>query len=563
MKILANTVLKSEYLLCFQYFIEELNQHQLEKPKDIMGSVYCGSCFSDCFTLSIWYAPNVPFLDDYHLCLDFLNGFVSSGHSIPVLLEKRNGHFFLTQKLIFLLDYLLFGDIDFRHFVVVNNVVFISVFYVIYRVLRNLKIEKIHFISLLLIGCVPNFYLNNHPSSFLHFSSVLLCLLTFLCLDRRTSSAFVLASFLAILAALSSGGGLLVYFAALPLVWKRFRGSFLLIWCLQFLMLVGLYLVTPDAGSGGDFSGIFRVSYWVVLSGNFFLFFGSFFKPLYGSYHFWSVIIGVGGIVGLMYMFWDKRKILKLHPLLLAGLLLGILLGLSSTIMRSQYGLGATTSDRYRLYQFIFWAFSYLFLVTLYKVKLDRWYVLILAGSILLYGLRMRQSMEEIQFRSIQLVEGMKYYQTFGDVGQLTYRHQDTAGRILSRSKELGIYTEENQVFDLFYSYMETHALSEDTLNIELSTFNRSRNLIHIEGRVHSAINVQDRDRILFFVSSNGMGRYYDTGPIITAEDWLPVKDNGFSVTVEGVTYEERIGVALYRKGSGVMDEQFVDLKSQ
>lgn len=515
------------------------------------------------FTLSIWYAPNVPFLDDYHLCLDFLNGFVSSGHSIPLLLEKRNGHFFLTQKLIFLLDYLLFGDIDFRHFVVVNNVVFISVFYVIYHVLRNLKIEEIHFIPLLLIGCVPNFYLNNHPSSFLHFSSVLLCLLTFLYLNQRTSRAFILASSFAILAALSSGGGLLVYFAAFPLVWTRFTNAHRFLWLLQFFLLVILYFVSPDSGSGGDFSKMLSAEYWVVLSGNFFVFFGSFFKPLYGIYRVWSVIIGVGAVVGLTYMFWEKRKFLNHHPLLLAGLLLGLLLGIASTIMRSQYGLGATTSDRYRLYQFIFWAFSYLFFVSLYKVKLVKWYVWILAGSLLLYGLRMRQSMEEIQFRRIQLVEGMKYYQTFGEVGQLTYRHQDTAGRILSRSKELGTYTEENQVFDLFYSHMETHALSEDTLNIELSTFNKSNNLIHIEGRVHSAINVQGRDRILFFVSSNGMRRYYDTGPIITAEDWLPVKDNGFSVTVEGVTDEERIGVALYRKGSGVMDEQFVDLKSQ
>ena len=515
------------------------------------------------FVLSVWYGPNVPFLDDYHLCLDFLNEFVASGNGVPMLFEKRNGHFFITQKLIFILDFLLFGKVDFRHFVIVNNIVFISIFYSFYCILRHFRIDHIHFIPLLFIGCVPNWYLNNHSSSFLHFSSVLFCLLSFLYLNRKTSRAFVVASFFAILAALSSGGGLLVYFAALPLVWRGFRGSYRFLWFLQFIILAVLYLLASDSGSGGDFSQIFSVGYWVILSGNFFLFFGSFFKPLYGDYHVWSVIIGVGGFLGLTYLFWNKKELLKDQPLLLSGLLMGLLLGIASAIMRSQYGLGATTSDRYRLYQFIFWAFSYLILVSVYEIKLNRWYPWILMGSFLLYGLRMKRSMAEIQFRYIQLLEGMKYYQTFNDVGQLTYRDPSTAGKILERSEELGVYAIMDQKVDLYLDQVDLDNTESVKFTIELRTVRNSNGLMHMEGWVYPEVIFQDRDRILFFVDGKGGRVYYETGPIITADSWLPVKDNSFSVTVEGRSEDERVGVALYRKGKGVIGEEFVDLKSQ
>ncbi len=554
---------KAEYWLLFSILSKESPRITLRSQK-MSWVVFFGVAISlTASVLSVWYGPNVPFLDDYHLCLDFLNEFVASGKELPVLFEKRNGHFFVTQKMIFILDYLLFGKVDFRHFVVINNVVFVSIFYIIYCILRNSRIEKIHFLPLLLIGCVPNFYLNNHSSSFLHFSSILFCLLAFLYLDRKSCRAFILASLFAILAALSSGGGLLVYFAALPLLWIKYERPFLLAWLLQFLILAVLYLTGHDSGSGGDFFKVFGISNWLILSGNFFLFFGSFFKPLYGNYHVWSLIIGMAGIAALTYVFWDKRKFLKHHPLLLSGLLVGLLLGFASTIMRSQYGLGSTTSDRYRLYQFIFWAFLYLLLVSMHRMKLEKCYPWVLIGSFLIYGLRMNRSVAEIHFRSMQLLEGMKYYQTFEDVGQLTYRDLNTAGRILARSKDLNIYSIEAQSFDLFFGKVEPDVSGLGILTAELDIVQRLDNFMHVEGWVYSDLDMQKRDKVLFFVEGNEGRTYYSTGPIITADNWLPVKDNSFSITIEGISGDERMGVTIYRTGIGVVGEQFVDLGSQ
>lgn len=514
---------------------------------------------------SVSLASNIPLLDDYHLCLKFVNDFVSSQLDFPNFMEKRNGHLFITQKVVFLLDYLLFGEVDFRRIIVWNNVFFLAIFYLLCRVLRRSDMDLRFLIPILLIGCVPNFYLNNHSSSFLHFSTVFFSLLTFIYLDKKSAQSFILASLFALLAALSSGGGVLAYIAGLPLIWKRNRKRTLYLWIFQFLVLVVLYIIAPDSGSGADFSKIFSIGYWITVSGNFLLFYGSFFKPLYAHHSIWAPVLGLIGLVGLAIVGWKNRRSIMSHPLILSGILFGILLGLASTAMRSQYGLGSTTSDRYRLYQFIFWTFTYLLITLLYSTRSKTWYPWILCFMILMYGFKMQDSLVEMIHRKMQLTEGAILYRAMGDVGQLTYRDQAQAGSVLNESGSLGVYDMSKVSLDLTIPDFNPQILNVGMLKVSLAEYLWEDEVLHLEGWIYTDVITGDRDRIIFFVDRNGNREYYHTGPIITAGNWLPPRVNSFSVTIDHISRNPdfEMGVGIYRRGVGVVAEEDISVSGQ
>ena len=75
--------------------------------------------------LSLYYSENIPLLDDYNLCLKLIADFAEEDSWLNQVLSVfafKNGHPTVTQNVMFLFEWMLFNSVDFRHFILINNI---------------------------------------------------------------------------------------------------------------------------------------------------------------------------------------------------------------------------------------------------------------------------------------------------------------------------------------------------------------------------------------------------------------------------------------------------------
>src|SRR5258708_39967878 len=68
------------------------------------------------FVILLRNAPNIPIMDDYEVILSFLSNWKQAGFGerMALLFSQSNEHRMLTSRLIYVLYYSLFGNINFR-----------------------------------------------------------------------------------------------------------------------------------------------------------------------------------------------------------------------------------------------------------------------------------------------------------------------------------------------------------------------------------------------------------------------------------------------------------------
>ena len=95
----------------------------------------------------------------------------------------------------------------------------------------------------MLVFAVPIFTLNNWASSFMHIATVSFTLWALCFLRRGGHLDFAIALFFAVLAALSSGSGVLVFFVAIPLVVGQYSKFRLTYWSIAGLVILIYYFI--------------------------------------------------------------------------------------------------------------------------------------------------------------------------------------------------------------------------------------------------------------------------------------------------------------------------------
>lgn len=477
-------------------------------------------------TISLYFAQNIPLLDDYNFCLQYLSDLEELDHWIPRLKSLfifQNGHPIVTQKLLFLLDYKIFNQVDFRHFVVLNNLFHFSILVALYKIIRLRSDSPLLALPLALLLMVPVFTLNNWPSCFMHFATISAALYSFYFLALSGFKNFIYGLSFAAISSISSGAGILVFFSAIPLILSGYQRRERIIWILATVLFSLYYFVNywmVQDPTGSNQTG------WIIYLINFVVFFGSVFKSIYGDHHLWGGLLGLAILLSIMMVTWTFKSRWRDNPILISGLLFSILVAFVTSMMRSQYGMGATTAYRYRFYQMMPLIFMLIALLWFRKDTFRNNLPGLIFVMILMYGFRIENTLGELKLRKDQLQLGARLWQNTGNPSGLTFRNQSLASQILKEASNKAIYQLEADI------PMETKESGfTGTLPGMYSIFAEkvfTDNYIYLQGRALPNTTTIEQGQIRIGFGQQNKLYHYPTSPIVGANDLLPQRSDQF-----------------------------------
>jgi hypothetical protein len=515
--------------------------------------------------VSLYYSANIPLWDDYHLILDFLNQIReadSLSSKLGVLFSPSSNYLFIIMRLVALADLSIFGEVNFKHLILVNNLMHLFIYYFIFYLYRQNKVATVYFLPVLLLLSVPNFEVQNWSSYSAHVSAILFILATIFFLSQNDRGSFGWALLMATLALFSAPAGFIAFLAVWPLLIHNYSRKLIVLWYVAYLVLFLIYL-TLILPFGPEISGAVseRPGLWVYLI-NMVVFYGSVFKALYADLHVWAVLFG--GVLTLFFMlvFTYGRTVIKRHPDLAAGLLLSLLLAIVITIMRSRHGLGATTPYRYRLFQLLPLIFVYLYFLVNQEQLMKRFYPAIMVFSIVFYGFRMEANWHALQLQQRQLENGMHSFKLSVSADQLSYGNPELAKRILYLSQEMGIYDYDKvKIRQLEISSPRMGRLQP--MQFILRSEKDTSNYYELSGWAFPGFNPMTDLKVLLVIHNDSKTRYFETGPLLDHSVFMGRSENGFLAVVDkrDMLFDwknHRIGLALHHPLKGIIAETFI-----
>lgn len=299
-------------------------------------------------------AYNFPYEDDFNSALSFMSAFgygqLSGLEKTKLLFSQYNEHRILFDRLAFLGDYYLFGELNFRHLILFGNVSMLLLSVLFFKVALpsvpwrdrlfyllpvaySLFLYKYWDLSTWAMAALQNLYV------------MVFAMFSLYQLSYHNRRSFVLACGAAVLATFTSGNGLFCFFAGVPvlLLSKAYRQ--LSIWISVGVTTVLLYFwgyrqppYHPDVvDSLFNHTGR-AVRYFFTLTGS-----------ILQNHAMLSILFGIGSLLltaGLMGYLWYTKRINDHLPIV--GLLIFLYLTCFSLMAtRSGFGVEQAFSTRY------------------------------------------------------------------------------------------------------------------------------------------------------------------------------------------------------------------------
>ncbi|NND07164.1 MAG: hypothetical protein HKN87_12365 [Saprospiraceae bacterium] len=510
--------------------------------------------------VSMYHVVNIPLLDDYGFVLSFLNDYVAAdtlGSKLQVLFSSSSNYLFVTFRVWVLIDVWLFGAVDFTHIVFVNNMVHLGIIYLFYLIWKKHEISLPYFLPVVLILAVPNFMTHTWPSYLSHVLAVFFTTATIYFCSKSTRY-LPLTALAALLAILSSPVGILAFMAVLPFIGLKSRHT--AIWIGFFLFTIVLYLVIiwPPGQELTDTTHSQRPL--SVYAMNFVVFFGALFKPIYQDMHVWAGIFGLGICSIFLWMVAVQHRKGKVHAMVLAGFIFSFLLALLITLMRSRYGLGATTSYRYRLYQSLPLIFIYIALAIHYRRILGQYlWVICLLGMVFL-GFRYVYNIERMQERNWQLNAGLHNLQVTGDPSQLSYRAPVAGVDILKAAATAGVYSFHEVQTAISVTKNRGRMAQLQPMHYVLDKVEDAPEYYRISGWAWLNHTETQNHQIYVVVAVKGERYYYRAGPLLNSNYLMKKSTGGFMGIIDKrkLSYDwvaARLGIAIGSPSSRIIAE--------
>ena len=390
---------------------------------------------------SLYFAVNIPHLDDYDQTLGFLTRYENSHgwDRLLLIFSERNEHRTAIFRIISVLDYSIFGKINLIHIIAVINVFFIGIAVLIFKLFRQISTDNSHFIPVLLILAVPAWGFFNWSSAGATYGpTIFFSLLAIYLLTGNSNRSFYLALISAILAVMSSGGGFVIFLAAIPFFLKGSNRFQIIVWSLTFLVSLGLYFFGYEPVKSGDVTHAI-LSTPHVIGANTLVFFGSFLQALFGERYVWSILFGLAVLGATAWIWFKYKNRMAEHPMIWSGILLGLGFGILAALMRSDSGLGVTAAYRYRLYHILLPIFLYFFYLKYYPNK-KLYLNWILAISIFLFGLRWEDNLGLLKTLNNKLNYGHYAFQVTGSSHYIPSKGKERIKSTLEKATSQGIY---------------------------------------------------------------------------------------------------------------------------
>ncbi|WP_338874454.1 hypothetical protein WBJ53_02435 [Spirosoma sp. SC4-14] len=333
----------------------------VEKPQPISSYLYALVIFLLVLPAFIYYkviyenAYNFPVEDDFNSALSFISdytfGKLSVGEKLKLIFSQYNEHRIVFDRLIFLTDYNLFGELNFRHLILIGNLSLVLICLLFYKaafrqftlfqklvyllpVAYSLFLFQYWELSTWSMAALQNLYV------------IPFAMLSLYKLTRFNRTDFVLACAAAVLATYTSGNGLFTFLAGAPLLLFTKSYRRLAVWLIVAALAIAFYFwgyirppYHPDVvDSLLNHTGR-AIRYFFTLTG---MLLGPGRPTLNVLFGALSLLISIG-LVG--YLWYAKR--LVNHLAIVGWLLFLYLTCLSLMATRSGMGIGQAATPRY------------------------------------------------------------------------------------------------------------------------------------------------------------------------------------------------------------------------
>jgi len=412
--------------------VQKQNSYKPFNLHDIFFSVISWLLLSLPFALYLFYifqySVDVPLSDDYDAVLGFMNSFLQTenfGKKLGLLFAQHNEHRIVFDRIVFLVQYFIFGKTNFKHLILFGNAGWIlTVLILVFQQKKELNLPLIYLLPVpyILLAFVHWTNMFFAMASIQNYWFILFSVLFLLCL---TKNRLVGACLLFPVALFTSGGGVVLY----PLgniYWllqKRRRHLIIFFISSTTLMLTYFYgYHTPSQHPSiiGSFNNLEQtIIYFFALWGG-----------MIPSREL-ALLTGFTSFA-LSIAFAIKRTESDFICLMLG---LVSLIAVTASLARSGFGVEQAIESKYTMYSLLAWACTYLLIIV--SVKNSN----ILAKRVLLVTLTLSVLFSSgflLKYEASSFFVQLQIERTNSLVAFI--KHKDRVAQILLTSEELGIY---------------------------------------------------------------------------------------------------------------------------
>jgi len=156
------------------------------------------------------YSLNMPFSDDYGAILQFIELFSQAGslhEKIVALFGQHNAHIVLVYRLVFVVQYLLFGKVNFLIPVYFGNILWLALVFIVFKSLQTKHVFYLGMACLLIFNW--QYYIASVWGTLL-FYTLFFAVCSFVLIQKESRIAFFCSLLCAVFAVFNAGNGILV-----------------------------------------------------------------------------------------------------------------------------------------------------------------------------------------------------------------------------------------------------------------------------------------------------------------------------------------------------------------
>lgn len=389
------------------------------------------------------FSVNIPYSDDYR-ALTFIDTATKTSFlaRIPMFFSQAFEHRIFSYFVAIYTQYKVLGEVNFRLILLFGNIGMVGLLYMLYRLKGTDAINPALFAPAALLLMMPQHQVSDWGVETMNaINEYLLVFVSLFLLTKTGKGLFAVAMALAFIAMFSFGNGMFVFpagfvvlllqpkiSAAKVTTWAVFMAGCLFFFFFDYKPAVNPYPKTLILHQPIQGALVFLT------------FLGSIYKLPY-AYNFLYPLCGGIAFVVLCCLVVFRWKFFRENPLFPGYLVFILLTGMALTISRVAGGIDSAAALRYRLSPAIFLALLYLALVKINKTTSPKLLLFLLAGSLCLYVVRLRQNYHDMALHRYELEAGLCLYNAGQDNPYIpSYFSQEAAYKILNNSIDRGYY---------------------------------------------------------------------------------------------------------------------------
>jgi hypothetical protein len=409
----------------------------------------------------VQYAVNIPYQDDYDAVLGFINSIVQKHtlkENLILLFSQHNEHRIVFDRLIALIYYSLFHEVNFKAFILIGNlgwVLFVIIFLCYCRRTHNLPPTYLLPIPYILLSFSHWQNMFFAMASLQNYWFVFFAVAFLICLSQ---DRYFLSCILFPFAFFTSGGGIVLYpLANIYLLLRKKQPAFIYFFtsstiCLWFYFL-NYHRPYPISVAEIVSDPIRLVVFFFVFMGNI-LPVNNIPGPHAGmGILFLSLFIGIILFFSILYLAARQANKEEDGYFFLLTACFIMLIASTTAATRSEGNVATAIASRYSLFPLLSLACCYVLMaISISKSSKYRKVILISAilSAILFWGSGVFHMEQTDYFRSIQqerIISLMEFNESKG--ASLLYPNTDRAMQILLMSKELNVYNYQDQIHNM------------------------------------------------------------------------------------------------------------------